>query len=175
MSRLERRALLGFLLCLPAASGAALAQAVLPEPPPSQPPPSPPEGTARAFLDKLYARYRGRNAKGIDLSSEARLRAIFEPGLAMAMSRDAKAAARQGDVGVLDWDPFIDARDIEIEALDLVVEDVTSAKARATVTIVNSGRTVVITVDLVKLKQGWRIFDIRWPNFKSLRQLFQIH
>lgn len=174
MSRLDRRALFGFLVGLCAAPGAALAQAVPREPPAAVPPPPPAEGTARAFVDTLYARYRGRNAKGIDLSSEARLRAIFEPGLALAMSRDAKAAARRGDVGVLDWDPFIDAQEIEIAALDLVVEDVTSVKARATVTLVNAGRTAVITVDMVKLKQGWRIFDIRWPNFKTLRQLFQL-
>ena len=168
----DRRRILALALALVLPARAARAQEG-PLPAPALQPPSP--ETARDFIDKLYANYRGKNPKGINLASQMRLRAIFEPELAKALSQDAKAAAAGGEAGTLDWDPFIDSHQFQVTALDVAVQDLTSVKARATVNVTNLGRETVIVVDLLKMKQGWRVFDIRWANYKTLRQLFQLH
>ena len=67
---LTRRGFIGALtlavgLGLLAQSGAALANAA-----------------AKAFLEKIYAAYKGKNSKGILLDNDAKLRLYFEPALA---------------------------------------------------------------------------------------------
>ena len=46
------------------------------------------------------------------------------------MVEDQKAAAKRGEVGLLDFDHFIDAQDWEISAFDIAVEDGAPGKAR---------------------------------------------
>src|ERR1700688_4125160 len=68
---------------------------------------------ALAFVTAIYAAYKGKNAKGIRLDTEANIRRYFEPTLAALMIKDQKDAARRHDAPNLDGDPFIDAPDWE--------------------------------------------------------------
>lgn len=56
--------------------------------------------------------------------------------------------------------------------MSIDVKDNGPDKAVATVRFKNLGKDVTITHDLVKLKQGWRIDEIRMPS-GSLRSLFK--
>ncbi len=91
------------------------------------------------------------------------------------MIKDQNAAAKRGEVGALDGDPFIDAQDWEIDAFDIKVVDLTPNKAQATVKFTNLGSARTVVLDLTKIKSDWRISDITWTRDgkrESLRALF---
>ncbi len=93
---------------------------------------------ASAFVTAIYANYKGKNAKGIRLDTEANIRRYFEPSLAALMIKDQKNAARRHDVPNLDGDPFVDAQDWDIAAFDIAVTDTVNNAASATVKFRNS-------------------------------------
>jgi hypothetical protein len=125
------------------------------------------EPTAKSFVETIYAAYKGKDAKGISLDSDAAVRRYFEPRLAALIIKDRKNA--RGEVGKLDGDPFIDAQDWEIGAVDIAVRDVAADKAGATVSFKNVDKPRIVVLDLVKLKTGWRIADIAWDRKATLR------
>jgi hypothetical protein len=119
---------------------------------------------ATAFVQAIYAAYKGKDAKGISLDKDAIIRRYFEPSLAALMIKDAKDAARKGDVPNLDGDPFIDAQDWDIPVFDIAVGDTGPGKASATVKFVNLGKPDTVVLDLVKIGADWRIHDIAWQR-----------
>jgi hypothetical protein len=134
------------------------------------------DAAAKAFLEKIYAAYRGKNAKGILLDSDATLRLYFEPSLAALIIADRKAAKKRDDVPTLDSDPFISGQDWEIGPVDITVNDIAPDKASAIAKFKNFKMPTTVRYDLVKLKDGWRIADITWEGVDSgnetLRGLF---
>jgi Protein of unknown function (DUF3828) len=134
------------------------------------------DATALAFVTDIYAAYKGKDAKGHPLDDERAIRRYFEPSLATLMVKDQKIAAKRGEVGLLDFDPFIDAQDWEIAAFDIAVDDGAPGKATATVKFSNFDKPVTVRLDLVKLKNEWRIADITWlrdGKAESLRQIYR--
>ncbi len=134
------------------------------------------DASALAFVTDIYAAYKGKDAKGHPLDDERAIRRYFEPSLATLMVKDQKAAAKRGEVGLLDFDPFIDAQDWEVSDFDIAVEDGAPGKAAATVKFTNSGKPVTVRLDLVKLKNDWRIADITWlrdGKADSLRKIYR--
>jgi Protein of unknown function (DUF3828) len=134
------------------------------------------DASALAFVTDIYAAYKGKDAKGRPLD-ERSIRRYFEPSLATLIVKDQKAAARRGEVGRLDFDPFIDAQDWEISAFDIAVERREGAppKAAATVRFTNFDKPVTVRLDLVKLQNDWRIADIAWlrdGKTDSLRKIY---
>ena len=90
------------------------------------------------------------------------------------MVEDQKAAAKRGEVGLLDFDPFIDAQDWEISDFDIAVDDSVPGKATATVKFTNF-KPVTVRLDIVKAKNEWRIADITWlrdGKAGSLRKIY---
>ena len=100
---------------------------------------------------------------------------VTKPSLAALIIKDQKAA--HGEVGILDGDPFIDAQDWEISAVDIAVRDVSPDKAVATVNFKNIDRQSTIMLDLIKIKSDWRIANITWQRDggkkETLRGLFR--
>jgi hypothetical protein len=133
------------------------------------------DASALAFVNDIYAAYKGKDAKGHPLGDDRAIRRYFEPALATLMVKDQKAAAKRSEVGLLDFDPFIDAQDWEIAAFDIAVEDGAPGKATATVEFTNFDKPVTVRLDLVKLKNDWRIGDITWlrdGKADSLRKIY---
>ncbi|MDR3420182.1 MAG: DUF3828 domain-containing protein [Xanthobacteraceae bacterium] len=120
------------------------------------------DAAALAFVTDIYRAYKGKNSHGHPLDSERAIRRYFEPSLAALMVKDQKMAARRGEVGLLDGDPFIDAQDWDISAFDIVVTDTVPGKASATVKFTNLDKLTTVVLDLVKIKNDWRISDITW-------------
>jgi hypothetical protein len=127
---------------------------------------------AKAFLDKIYAAYKGKKSKGIRLDSDAALPRYFEPALVDLMIKDRNDAAKRGDVPSLDGDPFVNGQDWEIGPVNIVVRDAAPDKATATVTFKNLDMPNKLVYELVKLKAGWRIADIDWGESGTLRGLY---
>jgi len=90
------------------------------------------DASALAFVSDIYAAYKGKDAKGHPLDGERAIRRYFEPTLAALMVKDQKIAAKRGEVGLLDFDPFIDAQDWEISDFDIAIDDTAPGKATAT-------------------------------------------
>ena len=93
--------------------------------------------SATAFVTRIYDAYKGENSKGILIDTDAAIRRYFEPSLAALISKDQKDAARRHEVPTLDGDPFIDAQDWDISAVDIAVRDASPDKAVATVSFKN--------------------------------------
>jgi Protein of unknown function (DUF3828) len=125
--------------------------------------------SAQSFVQAIYDQYKGKDAKGVELTDNAAVRRYFAPALAALIIKDRRQA--RGEVGKLDADPFIDAQDWEIEGVEVAVRDTAAGKARATVSFKNLGQPQTVILDLVKLKQDWRIADITWDRKATLRGL----
>jgi hypothetical protein len=74
-------------------------------------------------------------------------------------------------VPALDGDPFVDAQEWEITGLTITVQTDGPDKAMGIVAFRNFNKPIKIQVALVRLKDGWRISDIVWPD-GSLRGLY---
>jgi hypothetical protein len=130
---------------------------------------------ATAFVTAIYSAYKGKDANGVPLENERVIRRYFEPTLAAAMAKDQKAAARRNEVGLLDFDPFLDAQDWDVDAFDITVSDAATGTAKATVKFVNQGDAMTVVLDLVQAKNDWRVYDITWLHdgkTESLRKTF---
>ena len=131
---------------------------------------------ARAFVAAIYDTYIGKNGNGIALDSASALRRYFEPSLAALIGKDQKNAARHHDAPTLDGDPFVDAQDWDIAAYDIAIKDTAPDKTSATVTFQNANKPTTVVLDLVKLKNDWRISDVTWQHDgkpETLRGLFK--
>jgi len=135
------------------------------------------EETPERFLRELYNHYIGdasKGAVGIRLDSHKKIRRYFTPELATLILKDQDEAAKRGEVPNLDGDPFVDAQDWKIAAFDIAVERQAPDKATATVRFSNLGKATTVRLDLVQLKEGWRIDEIYWPE-DSLRGVLAGH
>ena len=133
------------------------------------------DASATAFITAIYNSYKGKDAKGVRLDREQNIRRYFEPKLATLMANDRKQAARRNEVGSLDFDPFLDAQDWDVTAFDIVVSDEAAGKAQATVKFINQGQSMTVVLDLVQVKNAWRIYDITWSRggeTETLRKIF---
>lgn len=131
---------------------------------------------ATAFVTKIYDAYKGKESQGILLDKEAQIRRYFDPSLAALIIKDRNDAAKRGDVPTLDGDPFVDAQDFEISDVNIAVSDVPPDKAVATVNFKNINEPAKVVLNLVKVKNDWRIADILYTHdgkAETLRGLFQ--
>jgi hypothetical protein len=133
--------------------------------------------TALAFVKAIYSTYTKPGSDGVLIDTGPKLRRYFEPQLADVMNKDQEDAARHHDVGTLDGDPFIDAQDWEFKQFDVAIKETTPGKATATVAFNNLGTATTIVLDLVTIKNAWRISDITWMHDgkpETLRGLFKL-
>jgi hypothetical protein len=133
------------------------------------------DGSALAFVNDIYSGYKGNDSPGHALDSEAVIRRYFEPSLATLMAKDQKATAKRGEVGSLDFDPFVNAQEWDIAEFDIAVTDTAPGRASATVKFSNLGKPTIVSLDLVAIKNAWRIRDITWQidgKSQTLRALY---
>jgi len=130
------------------------------------------EASPEAFLKSIYDRYIGdaKKALGVPLDSDRKIRRYFTPALAALIIKDQREAAKRKETPTLDGDPFVDAQEWEIAALDIAVSRAAADKALATVNFRNFDKPVTLRLELIQLKDAWKIGDIQW-NDGTLRAL----
>jgi hypothetical protein len=116
--------------------------------------------TARDFVESLYARY-GPNGNPVNLLAENAPEA-FDPSL-IALAKANAAAAGNGYVGVLDYDPLCNCQDTDVTFpnLRIIIRPVTTRRVAATVTFTEDNHernTILLT--LMRESGKWRIYDI---------------
>jgi hypothetical protein len=141
----------------------------------ASPPAAAADSSAHDFVAAIYDAYLGKDSHGLALDSDAKVRRYFEPSLAALILKDRKQSARRGEVGALDFDPFVDAQDWEISDLAIAVADAGPGKARATVKFRNVDKPSVVALELIKIGNAWKISNVTWepheqPN--NLRALY---
>ena len=124
--------------------------------------------SAQSFVQAIYDQYKGKDAKGVELTNDAAVRRYFAPALAALIIKDRRQA--RGEVGKLGADPFIDAQDWEIDAVDIAIREIAPDKASATVSFKSLGEQRTVVLALVKLRMGWRIADITSNRKETLRE-----
>ncbi len=122
------------------------------------------DATALAFVTSIYDAYKGKNSKGVPLDNARAVRRYFEPSLAALINRDRAIAAKRGEVGLLDGDPFIDAQDWDIPSFEIALTEIAPGRTTATVKFTNLGKPSSVLLDLVKIKNDWRIGDVTWQR-----------
>lgn len=130
------------------------------------------EQTAEEFLRSIYNQYKGKDAKGVPLGNAATINRYFAPSLARIMIADSNAAAKRGEVGTLEADPFVNAQDFEVGPVTIDVKPTGADKATGTAKFKNLGTDTTIVFNLVKTKEGWRIDDILTEG-ASMRAMFK--
>ncbi|MBF0262154.1 MAG: DUF3828 domain-containing protein [Magnetococcales bacterium] len=132
---------------------------------PFQPP------TPRELVREIYRHYVGPGTRGIELHRPDQARRYFTPETAALIQAD--QAQAQGEVGRLDWDPFVQGQDWEMNRLpELRVEEITPERVVVTALAVNGQGA--IRYECRHEKSGWRIEEIRWEGgAKSLREILR--
>jgi hypothetical protein len=123
------------------------------------------DDAARRLLEAIYKTYRGNPSDGLDYDTDAKVRRYFTPDTARLFIRDRREA--KGEVGRIDFDPFIEGQDWEVTAVAVSVAEEGPERATGTVRLTNMGKPQTVLHDLVRTPDGWRIHDIRWPGRKD--------
>ena len=129
------------------------------------------DASARAFVAAIYDAYVGKTGNGIALDSNQKIQRYFEPSLAAAIRKDQTDAEQHNDAPALDFDPFVDAQDWEIAAVNIEVRDTGPNKASATVKFTNADKPTTIMLDLVRINNAWKVNDITWSRDGSTSTL----
>ncbi len=114
--------------------------------------------TPKSLLEALYTPYKS-DTFDWDKWDEAQFRT---KALNALFDKDAKEA--DGDVGRLDFDPYIDGQDYQIT--DLVFHDavITGDTAKVEVTFKNFDTSEDLMFTLVKEADGWKVDDVVSSN-----------
>jgi len=119
---------------------------------------------ALAFLQELYKHETSPDS--VDIRSQARSAHYFTPTVAHLIGVDFTEAAKQRQVGRLDFDPFIGGQFWAPIKIVLAVDTGSStdhALATARYTPKDEKTPIVVKLDLMKTPAGWRISNSRSP------------
>lgn len=131
-----------------------------------------PEAPSEAviFVSKIYEPYTD-DKDGDPVQQEGSQ--IYSKRLQALLDKDA-AETPEGEVGRLDFDPFVDGQDWEIGGLTLKEVYRSGGEARVRADFANFGQPRSLLFSLVREDGGWRIADIaetlppRWTLSKIL-------
>jgi len=119
-----------------------------------------------SFVHDIYAHYESRfegdETKGIALVNAAVVHRYFEPTIAAKMIADMKAS--HGEVGALDFDPFVNGQDWQITGVKIAINQDSPIRALATVRFKNFDAMDEIRLQLLRVGKGWRVADILYSN-----------
>jgi hypothetical protein len=125
----------------------------------------------RTFLADIYVQYTDDEAPVLIWNGEDAQR-LFEPALSAAIVGDARAAdGRLDGKPLLDYDPFVQGDDYEINGLSIRILEATASTAMGVVAFRNYGRPAELRFVLVRNRGSWRIRDMRWGN-TSIRAVY---
>ena len=106
----------------------------------------------KALVEALYAGYLPPNEFPPDITAlqSKRLNDLY----------DADAKEANGDIGRVDFDPFINGQDYDVSKVDIGEPLVAAGKALVKVTVVNFGEADEFGVLLVKEGAAWKVDDV---------------
>jgi len=118
-------------------------------------------------LYKHYLETEPERLELFDYTSATALKGYFDPALARLLESDGKRPEPR-----LNFDPFIDGQDFEIERVDLASNAISPKEALVTAKFLNFDEPKSVNYKMVLTPAGWRIADVQWAGGRdSLRTL----
>jgi hypothetical protein len=124
-----------------------------------------------ALVKDLYNVHGKDYSKIMNGKSRVLLDKYFDKNLADLIWKD--LTTHKEEVGVLDFDPFYNAQDVNIKKLTVAAPKIQNDKAEVTVNFENYGNKETITYALVKQNTAWKISDIKYKDGGSLLKYFK--
>lgn len=109
-------------------------------------------------LEAMKAFYAPYFSEPMDFSGQDNLRSIGLQAL-----YEADAAEADGEIGRIDFDPYIQGQDWDTEVVTIGLPTVTGGTARVEVEFTNFDRPIRLTYSLVLERDGWKVDDVYWP------------
>ena len=122
--------------------------------------------TPQALLEAFYAPY----FSGEFTEDES---PFFSDELEALYAADAEATP-EGEIGALDFDPFVDGQDFELTDFEIGTPGMAGDYASADVTFSNMGRPTTLSYELVKEDGSWQIDDVVSTNPENPYRLSEI-
>ena len=122
--------------------------------------------TPQALLEAFYAPY----FSGEFTEDES---PFFSDELEALYAADAEATP-EGEIGALDFDPFVDGQDFELTDFEVGAPGIAGEYASADVTFSNMGRPTTLSYELVKEDGSWQIDDVVSTNPDNPYRLSEI-
>ena len=122
--------------------------------------------TPQALLEAFYAPY----FSGEFTEDES---PFFSDELEALYAADAEATP-EGEIGALDFDPFVDGQDFELTDFAIGAPGIAGEYASADVTFSNMGRPTTLAYELVKEDGSWQIDDVVSTNAENPYRLSEI-
>jgi len=118
-------------------------------------------------LYKHYLETEPERLELFDYTSPSTLKSYFDPALARLLESDGKRGEPR-----LNFDPFVDGQDFEIDRVDLASNSVSPKEAVVTAKFLNFDEPKSVNYTMVLTPAGWRIADVQWAGGRdSLRTL----
>ena len=127
--------------------------------------------TPDALVRDLYKTHAKNNGAILDGKRRALLDRYFDKKLADLMWKD--LTTHKDEVGVLDFDPFYNAQDIQIKKLVVGQPKIDGDKATVVVTFENYNQKETINYLLVRQNSVWKISDIKYSDGSGLLKYFK--
>jgi hypothetical protein len=127
--------------------------------------------TPDAFVKDLYKTHDKDNNAILDGKSRKLIDKYFDKTLADSLWKD--LTTHKDEVGVLDFDPFYNAQDIQIKNFKVGEPKIEGDKAIVPVTFQNFDRRETLNYALVRRSSAWKISDIKYTNGESLAGYFK--
>jgi len=109
--------------------------------------------TPRGLLEAIYQSYSTDIFPDDDLAIYSnRLKALF------AADRE---RTPEGEIGAIDFDPFVNAQDYDLTNLVIGEPTVTDGQASAQVRFVNLGEKNTLVITMVRESDGWKVDDVQ--------------
>jgi hypothetical protein len=124
---------------------------------------------AKKYLEGLYAPYLNADTGAHNDCFDDAFDKCFAADLAKSMDAERKQTP-EGEVGVLDFDPFIDGQDWKLSDLKITVKQGSDGLV-GTAMFKNFSDAMKVEFDLIREGQAWKIKNMRGKDW-DLRQLF---
>lgn len=127
--------------------------------------------TPDAAVKDLYKTHDKDNGAILDGKSRRLLDKYFDKTLADLMWKD--LTTHKDEVGVLDFDPFYNAQDVQIKNFNIGQTKIEGDKATVLVTFQNFDRKETLIYSLARQNSMWKISDIKYTDGSTLLGYFK--
>ncbi len=128
-----------------------------------------PNDSPQTLLRALYEVHDEGNGPLMRSEGRAQRRVFFTESLAAALEREIDRPDPE-ELGNLDFDPFYNAQETELGAMDIAVAKVSGNATVALVRFDNGGDPIEIAYRVILGGEAWRIDDIEYGEGRTLRK-----
>jgi len=128
-----------------------------------------PNDSPQALLRALYQVHDEGDGPLLPSEGRSQRRVFFTESLALALEGEIDRPDPE-ELGNLDFDPFYNAQETDLGAMDIAVAKVSGNATVALVRFANGGDPIEIAYRVILDGQAWRIDDIEYGEGRTLRK-----